>query len=181
MAMLDGELEVFSPKTGRKVFVGPYSDGKLEGEAVFFMEDTGVKVTIRPFKNGLAEGEFLSYAADGKTLLERSQYKAGYLNGVQEKFHPSTGKKISEEHYVRGDPQGESKRWDEAGNLTKHVRYGPGVELTNLLKAPPALDVDACADKWLAAHRKEVGPDAPVSAGQFGEWEGWCREGKQPS
>lgn len=178
---LDGKQEVFSPKTGRRVFVGPYTDGKLDGEVAFFMEDTGVKVESKHFKNGLIEGELLVYAADGKQLVQRSNYKAGYQEGLDERFNPTTGKKISEDNYVRGDPQGEAKRWDEAGNLVRHVRYGPGIEVTNLMQPKPVADINACADKWLAAYKKEAGPDAMVRADQFGEWEGWCRDGKQPS
>lgn len=173
---LDGKHEIFSPQTGRRVFIAPYVDGKLEGELAYFMEDTGVKVETKQFKNGRLEGEHLMYTTDGKTLVQRTNYRDGSQEGIEEKFSRTTGKKISEEHYVRGNRQGEAKRWDEAGNLIS--TSGAGI---SPWQSPSVADIEACADKWLVAHRKEVGPDAPVSAGQFGEWEGWCREGKQPS
>ncbi len=104
-----------------------------------------------------------------------------YLEGLEEKFHVETGTRVSEEYFVRGDRQGDSKRWDASGNLTRHVRYGPAGAYTDLMQPQPAANVDACTDKWLAAHRKAVGPDAPVRMEQLDEWETWCRAGKQPT
>lgn len=46
--------------------------------------------------------------------------------------------------------------------------------------AAHAADLERCLDKWVAAHRKEVGEDAPIKAHQIEEWKAWCKQGKRP-
>lgn len=41
--------------------------------------------------------------------------------------------------------------------------------------------IEACVDKWIDAHRKEVGDDTVIFADQLKEWEGWCKKGKEPN
>jgi hypothetical protein len=38
-----------------------------------------------------------------------------------------------------------------------------------------------CVEKWVAAHRKEVGAEALIGADQLSEWEEGCKAGKLPS
>lgn len=42
------------------------------------------------------------------------------------------------------------------------------------------IEIDACVEKWVEAHRKQAGLDTPIPIGQIEEWEGWCRSGKLP-
>ena len=62
----------------------------------------------------------------------------------------------------------------------------PPVEAQVPAQAPVAEDDGAdqalapCIERWISAYRQEMGEEAIVSYDQLGEWEQWCRQGREP-
>jgi len=176
---LHGEQEVFSPATGKRVFRANWVNGKYDGELAFYRDDTGVKTGSNPYRNGVIDGEVIEYTPEGK-VLTRKTYREGQEDGIEERFHPVTSKKLFEKHFTKGMPSGEFRRWDESGTLIEHKAHGPGYEIRDLLEPKPVANLDACLQKWIAAHHKNAGADAPIRQDVLEEWKDECRTGKTP-
>lgn len=180
---VDGLQVIYSPQSQKKVFEAHWERGAREGDVIYFNPETGSRVDVRPFKNNQLDGAAVIYTADGKQVTQRVVWKAGVRDGLEERFSEN-GKKLFEVQWINNGKHGDQKQWDENGTLIHHTVYERGNYVTDKLasaQSMPAPNSGACVDKWLAAHRKEVGPDAPVRVEQLDEWEAWCRAGKQPT
>jgi hypothetical protein len=70
----------------------------------------------------------------------------------------------------------------ERGELDRLLKqYGDRAPNNSMATKNSSASSATCTDKWVAAHRKQVGEDAAISQEQLGEWEVWCKEGKLPS
>lgn len=83
------------------------------------------RVTV-PLKYGNFEGQYLKYM-DDKTLIEKSNFSQGRLEGVLENYHPN-GKLWISATYHEGDIYGTYKKYDVAGNLVESSEYVDGEE-----------------------------------------------------
>lgn len=183
---LDGKHRIFDPSTHKLRYEATYADGAIEGEEAEYNGSTAVKVASRRYSKGKLAGEVLEYAPDGKTVVFRGSYADGRPHGLHEKFDPQTGRKLAEDGYNNGTRHGPSRVWTSTGQLLHEAHFDngmptarpPAVADTGGARGAPAQD---CVDGWMAAHRKQVGPDAPIRMDQIGEWEEWCKQGKRAS
>ena len=65
---------------------------------------------------GILEGPFVSWDRRTRVISMKGTYRHGKLSGLTTTYH-SNGKKMSESTYVDGVQDGESRIWDEHGNL----------------------------------------------------------------
>ena len=182
---LDGRHRIFDPSTHKLRYEATYKDGAVDGEEAEYNGSTSVKVASRRYNKGKLDGEAVEYAADGKTVVFRGSYVDGKRHGLHEKFDAKTGRKLAEDGYNNGERHGPSRLWSSEGRLLDERYFENGMPVDR----PPAVAGGAgapgaaaqdCVDGWMAAHRKEVGPDAPIRMDQIGEWEEWCKQGKRP-
>lgn len=177
--VLDGTLEVISPKTQKLVHRQHLKKGVNQGSETVWDEDTGQEVGKATYVDGKVDGPILRFAADGKTPVYRAVAIRGVLNGTEEIFDPKTGVLTRKVEWSHGKRHGAWKEWDPDGKLRVDNVYQDDrlVSTRNARAASP--DSADCERAWLEAHRRHVGPDAPVSAAQLGEWQEMCQEGKQ--
>lgn len=183
--LLDGSLEVYSPKTQKLVHRQQLKDGVNQGDVTAWDDETGNQVEHASYVNGKLEGQFVRFAPDGKTLISRVTYSANLFNGLTETFDPGTGAPTLRAEWRLGKRNGIWKKWDD-GKLVEDFVYQDDKLISNVDAgkgdgAPVAArDTTACERAWLAAHRKELGPDVMVSSDQLTEWKTWCLDGKTP-
>lgn len=93
---------------------------KGQGVYVLRYPSGNTRITV-PVKYGSFNGPYLKYL-DNKTVIERSNFEQGQLEGLSERYHPN-GKPWITAIYHKGDLNGTLKRYDAAGNLTETNEY----------------------------------------------------------
>ncbi|WP_394787840.1 toxin-antitoxin system YwqK family antitoxin [Rhodoferax sp.] len=180
--VLDGRQELFSLKTHKVISRLIWEKGILSGTTEVFDENTGNLISSTFYKNGKAEGDIVSYAPDGKRVIYRVKAVEGLKQGLEEQFDAVTGKPLLSAVWANGKKDGPYKQWDADGKVLVDTVYKDDVEVS-LAAAKPAVSgpaVDACADRWAAAYRKEQGADVMVTQDQLSEWTSWCQQGRLP-
>ncbi|GAB3245099.1 toxin-antitoxin system YwqK family antitoxin [Chitinimonas naiadis] len=197
----DGDYRIFSMLTGKLAYRGTFTAGLQTGEEESYYLDTGELALRGGILMGKRSGERISYYKNGKQQAI-SNFEDGALHGKYEKYDAATGNVIERGQYVQGYLDGEVITFNAQGKKIKLQIYRGGVQQITPVEFDPetgnpiggdntgSTDAasasgqtagdQACLDKWIAAHRKAVGEDAVITADQLGEWEGWCRAGKQP-
>ena len=183
---LDGKHRIFDPRSHKLRYEATYEDGAIAGEEAEYDATTAARVTFRTYKKGQLEGEAREFAPDGTTLVFRGAYAGGKRHGLHEKFDAKSGRKLAEDGYANGERHGPSRLWASDGSLIDARHFENGFPVASPVGAAAGAGAaqasgEACVDAWTAAHRKAVGPDAPIRMDQIGEWEKWCKEGKLPS
>lgn len=83
---------------------------------------------VESYKNGQNEGTWFTYpeplTEEDTFPIASDHYVEGKLHGWHYAF--LGGKKVEEIHYVSGEPDGSSKRWDEHGHLLCEENYVKG-------------------------------------------------------
>lgn len=169
-------------------------DGKATGFSKQF-DATGAKLLVDlTWKDGKATG-FETVGDTGGAAYNEYHLKDGLFDGVHKGYAFTRDAKPSGtflyivNNYKEGKLNGKSQEFGEDGKISSETYYSEGVEIP----LPPShvagldtqvntttLNSGSCVDSWTAAHRKEVGEDAMITADQINEWEHWCRQGKLP-
>ncbi|SDY98216.1 hypothetical protein SAMN04515617_1414 [Collimonas sp. OK242] len=93
------------------------------------------------------------------------------------------------ENFKEGKLDGKSQEFGEDGKVSSEKNYREGVEISLPPSSASGLDIrahantlniESCVDSWIAAHHKEIGEDATITADQLNEWKNWCAQGKIP-
>jgi antitoxin component YwqK of YwqJK toxin-antitoxin module len=177
---LHGALEVYSVKTQKVVHRQTLKSGVNQGDVNAWDENTGNEIERATYADGKLEGQAVRYAPDGKTLTFRATYAGNLFNGTMETFDPVSGAPTLKSEWRAGKRNGIWKKWLD-GKLIEDSVFQDDQLVSKIDTAMPvANDATVCESAWLAAHRKEIGPDATVSSDQLAEWQSWCREGRRP-
>ena len=205
----DGTQRTWDPKTGNLHKDSHYKAGRLDGVFELYNPALGKRIVRSEYSAGELEGRQQVWdAATGETLLVDLMWHAGKQTGyskwdsTEESFRD--GKLHgTRRNYTIDDPQLGSALLDAqrqvemlrgggyfmgmfpGARVNDEAVYEDGLQVSNKDFTRPAAsspaNVDACRDKYIASHRKQVGEDAAINADQIDEWESWCRQGKQPS
>jgi antitoxin component YwqK of YwqJK toxin-antitoxin module len=173
----DGVYEVYNPAINKLVMHNEYKSGKLEGEQKIWDVRTGeTLLTDLTWKDGRKTGY-------SKSRDLEENYRDGKLHGARR-------------HYTYTD-QSVVHAMLEAERLVQQVRGGdyfggqfPGAKIdvdetyVDGLRTAGAqrtsMSLSDCKDLYLWGHRKQLGPDAIVTADQLADWEALCKAGKYP-
>ncbi|MGV3570342.1 MAG: toxin-antitoxin system YwqK family antitoxin [Ramlibacter sp.] len=179
--VLDGTVEVFSPKTQKLVHRQILRNGLNHGPETAWDQNTGNEVGRANYVDGLIDGPIERFAPDGKTMTYRATAVKVALDGVEEVFDATSGSPRRKSSWKAGKREGVWQEWDETGRLTVDDIYETNrVMSKKTLGAATQGGIQACQEAWIAAHRRQVGPDAAIPMAQVEEWEDWCKEGKLP-
>lgn len=93
-----------------------------KGEGVYMVRfpSGNTRITV-PVKYGWFNGPYLRYM-DDKTIIERSNFEQGQLEGLSEDFHPN-GKIWITANYHLGEKYGTYKKYNVAGQLIEETEY----------------------------------------------------------
>lgn len=181
-----GVMEVIGPSSQKVVGKSNWEKGRLEGVSEYFNDDGGALVGRAEFRAGKMHGDQLRYSNDGKQVLHRAKAVDGSLDGVEERFYPD-GKPRERSNWSAGKPHGIQETWNEQGILTSRNLYKNGAwiqygvpEAAPVGGAAPSVEVQVCVEGWTAAHRRQVGRDAPIKADLLDDWQEMCLAGKKP-
>lgn len=166
----DGESTIYSAD-GKVTGEADFSEGRLHGKSKVFDPKSGKVRHELAWIHGKAEGPVETLDAEG-----RVRFKVTFKNGLMEGEairYAADGKVELVMHFKEGQRQIDPPKATAAAEPAPHAATASPAPTASV--ASPA-----CVDSWIAAHRKEVGPDAPINSEQIGEWEGWCKEGKRP-
>lgn len=193
---LDGTENIYSRTTQKLIHRANWENGVANGKAERFDEESGKLIFRGKLTDGKLDGDIVKYTKDGKILIYRAAFNKGLKNGLEEGFSEDNGKLIYSVQWRNNVQDGPFKQWDTTGNkLIVDKTFKDGVDIA---QAPAHLseltldqatariqantsNLESCVDSWAAAHRKEVGEDAMITADQIGEWENWCKQGKIPT
>jgi antitoxin component YwqK of YwqJK toxin-antitoxin module len=180
--VLDGTLEIFSPKTQKLVHREQLKNGVNQGASTFWDEGTGKEIGRATYVDGKVDGPINRYAPDGKTVTYRAAAVADLLDGTEEVFDAQSGARIRKTEWRKGKRHGAWQEWASDGRLKVDSVYQDDQLVSSKIQATSNQDGDtsACESAWQAAHRKESGPDAVVTLDQLNEWQSWCRQGRSP-
>lgn len=177
---LHGALEVYSVKTQKVVHRQTLKSGVNQGDVNVWDENTGNEIERATYADGKLEGQAVRYAPDGKTLTFRATYAGNLFNGTMETFDPVSGAPTLKSEWRAGKRNGPWKKWQDGKLIEDSVFQDDQLVRKTDTATSVASDTAACESAWLAAHRKQVGPDAIVSSDQLAEWQSWCLAGKTP-
>lgn len=197
--LLEGDIKVYWPASGKVVGQLPMKNGKREGTEEVFFASTGKTALIRNWHADNQDGLMLVYTEDGK--LNQAVYMFGTFS-IETVLATSQSPILSGDNCIEewrigfqafkrnADPNARQTDWTflcNAGlvprlsDLYINVRHsqfrgiGPYGNNTYIRNN----DSD-CVGKWISAYRQENGADALVRTPQLEEWESWCKEGKRP-
>lgn len=178
----DGQASCTLPHSDSPFVTMNFEQGALEGPVkISSLKNGKVTVAEARYKNNAIDGEFIVNHPETGKLLATSNWKAGKLHGPEENYSLATGKLVFKGTYVDGLIDGEAVKYSDEGAEIMRSTYQNGQLVQNIDHRANNVSPDMCVDKWIDAYRKEVGQDAIVTNDQLGEWEGWCKEGKQPT
>lgn len=100
-------------------------DGEKEGEEKSFYEE-GTLERLTHWHKGKEEGIETGYYKDGKVRYKRT-YKAGKVTDSIS-FFPN-GQQEHVEHFIGGARDGDLKKWNKDGVLTRHFHYKDGKQV----------------------------------------------------
>lgn len=203
---LEGPVELLDPKGGGKLLAqASAARGKLNGLST--IHDIGEKklrytvgwtegaangleelryasgglATKANIVNGRYDGELVRYDEAGKVTLTTVYRKGEFVKNLRPGLSDFDNciQDLADEHQrLHGDnlPEYERQRWQAVCRaklgMAPVAPAEPGAQ---------AQEGQVCVAAWMAAHRKAVGPEAPIIHDQVQEWEQWCREGKTPT
>jgi len=180
-----GLQQVYNPQTKKLVYRAEFEEGKLAGRHQLWDPSGEHLLWDLTWKDGLQTG---FRKLDGA----EENFVDGKPHGVQRRYRP-TADSPGLRAYVEAEAMRE--RLGVGANfyglypdfvLVSEETYDRGVKVgeKQMASAQPArpatVDISSCVDMWTAAHRKEVGEEAPIRMDQVGEWEEWCKQGKRP-
>jgi antitoxin component YwqK of YwqJK toxin-antitoxin module len=79
--------------------------------------DNGKLIYRTKWKDGKQDGDVIRYTLDGKYPLYKGRLVDGKRNGVEEIYHPTTHKLITELNWDNGIKNGSEKRWSDDGSV----------------------------------------------------------------
>ncbi|CPH74149.1 toxin-antitoxin system YwqK family antitoxin [Burkholderia pseudomallei] len=205
--VLNGDEEGFDESIGNRVLQASLVGGKYEGRVIGYAPGNRV-IYSASYTNGLKQGVEEVFDPQTGKPTGHAQYVDGKLNGTVKRWN-ADGKLIYEKDYQNGQEAPDSdavtacldrrytafdKATDNEQNVDaaqrneweaacKEEQRESSIPATNSASATPAESgsLDRCVSSWTAAYRRENGADAMVTTDQLGEWNSWCRAGKQPS
>ncbi|WP_308446455.1 hypothetical protein, partial [Chitinimonas sp. BJYL2] len=173
----EGKYESHDENTGTVIASGQFVNNVLSGPFHEF-NSAGKKTARYTMANGERNGPFERYDPQTGQVVESGSYEYNKLSGTVLRFN-AEGKKIALNNYHFDVKEGLQQEFDPAsGRIIQSATFINGQEVPG--SGGVAEATTSCTDKWIVAHRKQVGEDAPISADQMTEWEDWCRVGKQP-
>jgi antitoxin component YwqK of YwqJK toxin-antitoxin module len=178
--VLDGTVEVFSPKTQKLVHRQILRNGLNQGRETAWDQDTGNETGRANYVDGLIDGSIVRFAPDGKTITYRATAVKGALDGLEEVFDPGTGSPRRKSSWRAGKREGAWQEWDDTGRMLIDDIYEANRLVTKKTATAAPQDTQACQDGWIAAHRRQVGPDTAIPMAQLEEWGDWCNQGRLP-
>lgn len=182
--VLDGDVICKLASKEIPLFRIPYKKGGIDGKLIIY--DLNKKeniLTEASFSNGDLDGASTIYSPKTGKTIHRAAWKNGKANGLEEMFDESTGNLIFKGNIVNGQFDGEAVEYSNDGKLIKKTMWKDGVIQQDAIQSPTTNNANPknCVDLWGDAYRREHGDDAMVTADQVGEWETWCKEGKNPN
>lgn len=177
-----GRHEIYNPQTKKLVVQAEYETGELAGRQKVWDPTGEHLLTDFVWKNGkqtgfrkhdTAEENFVDGELHGRVLRYKLKLSSPEIRayGEAEALRVRVGAGGS--FYGLYDPKVDREEIYENGVKVRETAAQP------VSAAMPT--AEACQEKWVAAHRRQVGADAPIRADQLDEWEAWCKEGKAPS
>ncbi|WP_175867937.1 toxin-antitoxin system YwqK family antitoxin [Burkholderia diffusa] len=206
--VLNGDEKGFDESTGNRVLQASLVGGKYEGKVTGYAPDGNLVIYSASYTNGLKQGVEETFDPQTGKPTGHAQYVDGKLNGTVRRWN-ADGKLIYEKDYQNGQEAPDSdavtacldrrytafgKAADNEQNVDaaqrneweaacKEEQRESSTPATNSASTAPAESgsLDRCVSSWTAAYRHENGADAMVTTDQLGEWNSWCKAGKEPS
>lgn len=206
--VLNGDEEGFDENTGNRVLQASLVDGKYEGKMTGYASDGNRVIYSATYTNGLKGGVEEAFDPQTGKLIGHAEYTDGKLNGTVKRWN-ADGKLIYERDYRNGQEIPDSdavnacldRRYAAFGKATNNEQNVDAVQrneweaackgerhesnttpVATSASAAPAESggLDRCVSSWTMAYHRENGADAIVTTDQLGEWQLWCKAGKQP-
>lgn len=116
----------FFTKSGKLESKGSLLDKKRVGLWTYYFPDGKTILSTEHYQNGQLEGVSITYYKSGK-ITEKTNYKAGKLHGLQERF-TDTGLPISSITYKEGIADGPAVFYDRKGKILAEGSYQAGIK-----------------------------------------------------
>lgn len=199
----DGDFTNYNGANSKVVLEGAFADGKYDGQWRQYTAD-GKHLILKfsydhGLRTGIAEG-FDPQTGKRTTLVDK--WVDGKING-ERKTWDKNGVLTSDDVYVDGNMVESKDVNSEATRDVDHLKSGINQALTGSVPVatptsqpiiatgstavpatPPMTptSLETCVRKWSEAHHQEAakaGVDDVATMDQIGEWEEWCKAGKQ--
>jgi antitoxin component YwqK of YwqJK toxin-antitoxin module len=195
--LLDGKMLLSNPDNGELIYKDKWKEGKQDGDAIQYTLDGKYPLYKVSFVDGKKDGVAEAYHPTTHKLIAKINWENDVKNGSQKGWSNDGAVLLVDLNWADGKATGFEKQFDATGTkLIVDKTYKDGVEITP--STPPPLseltlnqaiarlhpdtsNIESCVDGWTAAHRKEVGADAMITADQLDEWKTWCEQGKTPT
>lgn len=178
--VLHGKSSIFDAASGKEIQSMGWERGLGSG-----LEEVRTAAGTPVFKatlvNGKYEGEAYGYDAEGK-VSRTTTYSAGRMVSTVRSGKSAVETCVLDHHenYVQrirlAPPDRLVETWNTSCQGSGHsAASAPAMGSQSVEQSA----VQPCIDGWIAAHRREVGPDVSINADQLEEWRGICVEGRR--
>jgi antitoxin component YwqK of YwqJK toxin-antitoxin module len=202
----DGDFASYNATNGKVVLEGTFAEGKREGAWKQYTSDGAQLIARLRYREGQYDGVAEGFDAEtGERTALIDKWVDGKING-EHKTWDKSGLLLTDEVYVDGkkvadknapnasgaDNESQQGRVDKSlaepvSNDTPSAPVPPSVRQSmpgsaTAVSSAPSVSLDACVQRWTKANHEaavKAGVDDAVTADQVGEWEVWCRQGKQ--
>lgn len=117
----------FYTSKGKLESKGAMIDKKRVGLWTYYFSDGKTLLSSEQYKDGQLEGESITYYKSGK-ITESAHYKAGKLDGLQERF-TDKGLPISSITFKNGIADGPAVFYDKEGKVLAEGNYKAGLKM----------------------------------------------------
>ena len=88
-----------------------FSKGELQGPFTCVSIETGIKSNVKAYDHNSKIGQETIWNSGG-VLIRKIDWDGGRRNGLEEIYHPVTGRLLEQIHWLNDQKDGEEKKWD---------------------------------------------------------------------